>query len=158
MNQQSLAYDIGKIAATVDASATSSISLGVSLSDSHYWGDYDTGARSSLMDGGRIIVPIRNGYVDSLRIEPLDQIDGYSYRARNGAWDYSASVIIYQGDTIFASSEYSVLAREGIIIFKSRQTESFTISIANPAEYKVGMRILAGDEFIYLYEMAATSS
>ena len=122
------------------------LKVGVATSDAGSWLDYESDAKPSRENSGKIMEPFRTGLANSIRIEPLTSIDGYLFEAPNGKWNPQATVLITNNLldvlTTVSSSLYQIVPREGLVIFNQRQiTGIYYINITNPSKFRVGLRV-----------------
>ena len=141
----------------VPAKDMSTVEVGVSYSNTHNWLDYVNDSQRARKIGGDVIVPLRSGSI----IEPLINLDGYIYRTTYGSWNPKANVSIYEllSNDLVDQSEYKLIPRDGIVIFKTKnKSKSYIISIVNKNEVKLGLRIVNAkkDDFIKISNIAFT--
>ena len=124
------------------------LNVGVATSDSISWDDYNSDAKPSKKENGKIVQPIRTGLItDDVRAEPLIRIDGYLFKTTNGKWNPLASVTITEIEddviTEIESSQYKLLPREGLVIFDRRKVSgNYYINIVNSSDIRVGIEVL----------------
>jgi len=115
---------------------------------SHQWNDFVSDGQPVVESSGKVVVPLRRGEADSVKIEPLTSIDGYAYKTSNVGWHPEATVSITVGSTTVSPSTYSLLPRDGLVIFNENRSQSgqHYIAIQNLDLYRVGLKITNNDE------------
>ena len=122
---------------------SSSIEVGAATSLSSNWIDYQSGSQPPAEQYGRIYIPIRTQQESAALNEPLENVDGFVFRAKYGRWNAESRVTVKTtAGTIIESSNYKVFPRNGLIVFNQKQTDSFIIDIENAATTRIGLRIL----------------
>lgn len=149
LNPEITDYSPQQIAVAVSANRPklSEIQIGATTSNSYNWIDYQSGAQPSVDRYGKIFIPIRyNQENDTTLNEPLENIDGFMWRTKYGKWDSTSVVTIRDSNNnIVSPDEYKAYSKEGFIIFNSKQSGSFVISIENAGRLKLGVRIINMD-------------
>jgi len=114
----------------------------------HHWNDFAVDGQPAVENSGKIVVPLRNGEAEDMKIEPLINIDGYSYKTANIAWSPEAVVSVTVGSTTVSPSSYSLLPRDGLVVFNENRSGEgqHYISIQNLDLYRVGLKIINNDE------------
>ena len=142
-------YSPQQIAVSVSATKPelSQIEVGVTTSNSYNWSDYKSGAQPPSDRFGKVFIPIRyNQENDSSLNEPLESIDGFMWKAKYGRWDTTSAVEIRNVDgDIVDPAVFRTYPQEGFVIFDSKQSGPFSISIENAGRMKLGIRILNMD-------------
>lgn len=148
INPETIDYSPQQIAVTVSASASalSKIQVGATTSNSYNWVDYQSGSQPYVDRFGKIFIPIRyNQEQDETLNEPLENVDGYMWKAKYGRWDSTSSVVITSEDGVIESETYQLNPSNGIIIFNSKQSGPLFISIENAGRLKMGIKIVNMD-------------
>ncbi|MHA1814975.1 MAG: hypothetical protein ACTSX1_03135, partial [Candidatus Heimdallarchaeaceae archaeon] len=119
---------------------------------SHNWDDFQSSAQPAIEDSGRIVVPIRRGTAAGERIEPLENTDGYLFKAPNGRWSLESTVTVYvvsEGSQVTVnSSKYKTIPRDGVVIFnENRNSEGqHYINISKRDSYRLGLQLINNEE------------
>jgi len=127
---------------------TDQIKVGVSKSNSATWEDYSTESQPSVDQNGKVVIPIRFSQdIISFPQEPLSRVDNFITKTEYGAFDASATVLIYdKSNRIIPSDYYKLQPREGKVIFNKAlssdyQDGDYKIGIINSREYKIGLKL-----------------
>lgn len=134
-----------QIAVTVDATRPqmSDVEIGATTANMHDWRYYATTSQGYVSQGGKIIIPVRRKVTTNSSIEPLDQIDSFLFSARYGAWNnFSTAAILDSSGNTVDPSNYSVSPSQGFVIFNSKQTGQYYLSVTNEMTLKVGAKIV----------------
>ena len=123
------------------------VDVGVSPSNSHDWKDFSSPAQPSVKEFGKIVILDRTHTDESLvPIETLTTENQLLYSSNYGSWNPSSYIRLYEviksGDVEILSG-FKMFPRSGQIMFNTRQDPSkiFRISIQNPSEIRVGLKI-----------------
>jgi len=137
------------VAVSANKPDLSTIQVGATTSLSYNWSDYYSGAQPASDRYGKIFIPIRyNQEQDATLNEPLDNVNGFMWKARYGKWDVTSRVTILDkdGETV-ASDGYELYPKEGLVVFSSKQLGPFSVSIENAGNLRLGVRILNMDSY-----------
>jgi hypothetical protein len=131
----------------ISGSTDASVDTGLSLSESAVWDDFSEAARLAKKNGGKILLPILSGTVDNNIIQPLDFNDGYEYSARYGGWDPDNEVVVYDSNGVVVDyTSYRIFSAAGKIVFRTRQTSQFYLSLIPPDKVKIGVKVTNFDD------------
>jgi hypothetical protein len=132
-----------QVAVTFDARRPdlSTFDAGVVSSDRHDWLRYFGDSRLPLDQHGKVVIPVRSQI--STTKEPLDPIDGYTFAARYGEWDFESDVEVFDaiGETV-SPEKYGTFPKQGYVVFNSPPESPLYISITNKSLFKVGAKIV----------------
>jgi len=149
LNPEITDYSPQQIAVAVSANRPklSEINVGATTGNSYNWNDYESGSQPHVDRYGKIFIPIRYNQENNIDLnEPLENIDGFMWKAKYGKWDTTSFVVIRDMDSnIVDAGEYKVYPKEGFIVFNSRRSGLFTISVENAGKMKLGVRIVNMD-------------
>jgi len=149
LNPDTLSYSPQQISVAVSANQPllSQIEVGATTSRSYNWSDYKSNAQPPSDRFGKVFIPIRYSQTEDKTLnEPLENIDGYMWKAKYGRWDNTSAVVITDSEeTILDPSLYQAYPQEGVIVFGSRQIGPLFISVENAGRLKLGVRVLNMD-------------
>ena len=130
------------IAIKANSPPSSFIEVGASTTTSYNWDDYQTGSQPSVPQFGKIYIPIRTDQNDPALNEPMENIDGFVFRAEYGRWSPSSKVTVKNSSgTIIEDSEYKSYPRNGLIVFNTKKFDSYIIDIENAGKLCLGIKI-----------------
>ncbi len=149
LNSNSLDFNVQQLAAAVECQKPegASVKIGVATYDSPDWRDFERTSQPAIEENGKIVVLDRSMNENSIvKNEPLTTIDGILWETRNGRWDPSSDIILYQDvDGVMTEiiSGYKAYPRHGEIYFNSKQKidSKFSLSITNKSYLKVGIKV-----------------
>jgi hypothetical protein len=143
-----------QVAVTFDAKRPklSGFDVGVAASDRHDWLRYYGDAQLPVDQHGKVIIPVRRQVNANTTLEPLDDVDEYTMKARYGEWDLESAVVVYDGSMdIVPSEKYGVFPKHGFVVFNTPHVGYYYISITNKPRFKVGAKItnrIAGEPVV----------
>jgi len=120
----------------------------------HHWEDFHNDAQPPIEESGKSVIPRRRGIVEEQRIEPLISVDGYVFEATNGPWGSESTVLVtnipegLSTVSVVNSSIYTVVPREGLIIFRENRNRSgqHFINIYNQDSFRISAQIINNDD------------
>lgn len=124
------------------------IFTGVAKSDSHNWIDYHLDGQPSVLQNGKVVIPIRFSQdTAEFQQEPLYKVDTFLLETEYGNWDPFATVTLYdKNDNLVSTNKYSIDPRRGHVILNFALPTDYAdgdykIGILNSSSYKIGMKL-----------------
>ena len=132
--------------------SNSIIEVGVTKSDSNEWKWYRYPSQPSIVENGKIIIPLRffeeikDDTIGEIK-EKLNKIDRYTLKCSYGRWEADSMVIIYdKNNNMISSDNYVLYPDDGYIVFsyslESYVNGDYTMNIIHNNNYKIGLKII----------------
>ncbi len=148
VNAEKSLHSPQQISVSVSASESlgGQVLVGASTSNATEWRYYENNSQPVVDKFGKIVIPIRYKSSDQELDEPLENVDGYTWRALYGKWSDDSEVTIKDssGNEI-DKSEYIKYPKFGLITFNRRQTGKINIYIKDKERLKIGIKIVNRD-------------
>lgn len=130
------------------------VDVGVAVSNSYHWDDFNTASQPSRKNGGKIVIPLRREDIGLVSVEPLVNLDGFMFNSTYGPWPQDSIVEIYDSNNEkINSNQYEKYPRLGYVIFLTkRNNNNYLIRITNPNAVTMGSKIInASNRQVYIY-------
>jgi len=156
MNKETSHSSVQQLIATTLSSVpdTSTLEIGVGSGETHDWRDFSSRSQESVVEDGKVFVPIRTTTSELGDPEPLISIDDLVFEAFYGSWDINSNFTVVDNENGQVDvASYRAYPRDGLVIFDSYQrTGSFSIFIDLPSTFRVAIKITnkKSDEQTYL--------
>lgn len=124
-----------------------SINVGLSLSDSYNWDDFEHKAIKDINKNGKVVIPIRYSHdINEFEQEPLFKMDKFTLKTKYGKWNREDSVAIFdKDDNLISNNLYTVSNKNGLVFFNyalpyDYQDGDYKIGIIRADKYKIGLK------------------
>jgi hypothetical protein len=149
LNEESTISNIQQIAVAMEGHVPDNalIDIGVATSVSTNWSDFESKARPSVREYGKIVLLNRiNDAASIVSAEKLTTKDQKLYSSEYGSWDPNARITVYEkvsGGYTEILSGFKLFPRQGQIYFDTRQNPDkyFYVQIINDNTARVGVKI-----------------
>lgn len=144
LDQETSLFSAQQISVSVNANRPffSDLDVGVTTGETFNWDDYQDGSKLFIDQYGKIFIPIRTKHETDTLNEPLENIDGFAFKSKYGSWDRTSRVQIADSSgNIIDSDKYKLFPRNGLVVFKEKQSDNLFIDIENSDKIRIGLRI-----------------
>ena len=153
MNKKDVNVDFEQVSISIESDNCDNIEVGVSdgRSDGE-WENYANEKKPSKNIFGKVKKIKRKGNYETVKFEKLQRVTGNVFKSLNGKWDAKSDVKVYDSnDVLIDSSEYIVIASDGIIIFKKCKSGLFYVEITSFNELNIGVKVVnSSDDTVHI--------